>query len=165
MNFKGNLLLAMGRNDEALAAYDKALHITESSALSPAVKGVTTLFHHANVAAVAIAKGDLATARTESDAFAKGSAGNGNRFQNNLTHELAGRIALAGKQYDEAITELQQSNLQDPYNLYRLALAYQGKGDTGKARDYAGKAAHWNGLPALNYALVRSKAAQMAGTT
>jgi tetratricopeptide (TPR) repeat protein len=165
MNFKGNLLLAMGRNDEALAAYAKALHITETSALSPAVKGVTTLFHHANVAAVAIAKGDLATARTESDAFAKGSAGNGNRFQNNLTHELAGRIALAGKQYDQAITELQQSNLQDPYNLYRMALAYQGKGDTGKARDYANKAAHWNGLPALNYALVRSKAAQMAGTT
>jgi len=64
-----------------------------------------------------------------------------------------------------AITELQQANLQDPYNLYRMALAYQAKGDTGKARDYAAKAAHWNGLPALNYALVRSKAAQMAGTT
>ncbi len=156
LNFKGNMLLAMGRQDEALAAYDKALQITESSALSPAVKDLTRLFHHANVAGVAIAKGDLTTARTEADAFAKGSAANGNRFQTNLTHELAGRIAFARKQYDAAITELQQANLQDPYNLYRLALAYQGKGDTAKAREYASRAAHWNGLPALNYALVRS---------
>ena len=165
LNFKANMLLAMGRNDEALATFDKALQITQSSALSPAVKQATELFHHSSVAAVAIAKGDLTTARAEADAFAKGSAANGNQFQNRLTHELAGRIAFAEKQYDKAIAELEQANLQDPYNLYRLALAYQGKGDMAKARDYASRAAHWNGLPALNYALVRNKATQLAATT
>jgi hypothetical protein len=45
---------------------------------------------------------------------------------------LAGKIALAGKQYDEAITELQQSNLQDPYNLYRLAVGLSGQGRHGE---------------------------------
>jgi tetratricopeptide (TPR) repeat protein len=165
LNFKANMLLAAGRNDEALATFSRAMQITEGSALSPAVKQVTRLFYHSNVAAVAIAKNDLAMARAEADSFAQGSAANRNRFQIRLGHELAGRIALAADQYDAAIAELQQANLQDPYNLYRLALAWRGKGDMDKARDYAGQAATWNGLPLLNYALVRSKARQLAGTS
>ena len=162
LNFKANMLLAMGKNDEALATFDHALELVEGSGLAPGTKQVTRLFHHANVATVAIAKNDLATARSEAAEFTKGTEGNQNRFQLNLTHELAGRIALAANQYDAAIAELLQANLQDPYNLYRLSLAYKGKGDSAKASDYAGQAAHWNGLPALNYALVRNKAQQLA---
>jgi tetratricopeptide (TPR) repeat protein len=165
LNFKANMQLAMGKNDEALATFNHALQLTEASALAPQVKEATRLFNHSNLAAVAIARNDLATARSEADAFAKGTAANQNQFQLFLTHELAGRIALAANQYDTAIAELLRANLQDPYNLYRLALAYRGKGDTAKARDYAGQAAHWNGLPALNYGLVRTKATQLAATT
>jgi tetratricopeptide (TPR) repeat protein len=164
LNFKANMQLAMGKNDEALATFNHALQLTEGSALAPNVKDATRLFNHTNLAAVAIARNDLTTARSEADAFAKGTAANQNQFQLYLTHELAGRIALVANQYDTAIAELLRANLQDPYNLYRLALAYKGKGDTAKARDYAGQAAHWNGLPALNYALVRTKAAQLAAT-
>jgi tetratricopeptide (TPR) repeat protein len=162
LNFKANILLGMGKTDAALAAFDSALQVVETSSLPDGTKRLTRLFQHANVAAVAIARKDLDTARRESDAFAKEARQNPNRFQLNLTHELAGRIALAADQYDRAIAELLQANLQDPYNLYRLALAYKGKGDTAKTRDFADQAAHWNGLPALNYALVRAKASQLA---
>lgn len=164
LNFKANMLLAMGKNDEALATFNQALQLTEKSSLAAGAKRLTSLFHHVNVAAVAIARNDLATARSAAEEFRAGTAGTQNQFQLYLTHELAGRIALASNQYDSAIAELLQANLQDPYNLYRLALAYKGKGDTAKAKDYAGQAAHWNGLPALNYALVRSKAQKLTGT-
>ena len=73
-------------------------------------------------------------------------------------NELAGRIALAQKNYDKAITELQQANDQDPLNLYRISLAYQGKGDSAQAHEFAGKAADFDSLPQLNYAFVRTKA-------
>jgi hypothetical protein len=41
---------------------------------------------------------------------------------------------LAQKDYEKAITELQQANLQDPRNLYRLGQANDGKGDHAKAQ-------------------------------
>ncbi len=78
-------------------------------------------------------------------------------------HELDGRIALAEKDNDKAIAELEQANLQDPRNLYRLSLAYEAKGDTAKAQEFLTKAAAFNSLPQLNYAFIRAKAQKKAG--
>ena len=47
--------------------------------------------------------------------------------------EIAGRLALAEKRWDAAIAELDQANLLNPYNRYRLSQAYAGKGDAAKA--------------------------------
>jgi tetratricopeptide (TPR) repeat protein len=79
-----------------------------------------------------------------------------------LAHELAGRIALAQKDYDKAIAELEQANLQDPRNLYRLGQAYDAKGDHAKGQEFYGNAAKFNSLPALNYAFIRAKAKKQA---
>ena len=77
-------------------------------------------------------------------------------------HELEGRIALAEKDYGKAIAELEQANLQNPRNLYRLSLAYGGKGDTAKAQEYLVQAAGFNPLPQLDYAFIRGKAQRLA---
>jgi len=77
-------------------------------------------------------------------------------------HELAGRIALGEKDYETAITELQQANEQNPRNLFRLYQAYLGKGDNTKAQEYCSKAAGFNSLPQLNYAFIRVKAQKIA---
>ncbi len=71
---------------------------------------------------------------------------------------MAGRIALAQKDYADAIEQLKRANQQDPSNLYRLSLAYQAKGDATQAHEFARKAAEFNSLPQLNYAFVRVKA-------
>ena len=81
-----------------------------------------------------------------------------------LTHELAGRIALEEKNYDAAIAELARANQQNPDVLYLLGQAYQAKGDAAKAKDNFTKAAKFNSLPQLNYALVRSKAEKALAT-
>ena len=44
-----------------------------------------------------------------------------------------------------------------------MARAYDGKGDTAKARELYAQAAAFNSLPQLNYAFVRVKAQEMAG--
>jgi tetratricopeptide (TPR) repeat protein len=80
-------------------------------------------------------------------------------------HELAGRIALAEKDYATAIAELQQANDQNPRNLYRLYQAYQGKGDSAKAQEYCSQAAGFNSLPQLNYAFIRLKAQKIVAGT
>jgi tetratricopeptide (TPR) repeat protein len=71
-------------------------------------------------------------------------------------------IALAEKDYDKAIAELQQASQQNPQNLYRLSQAYQGKGDNAKAKEFATKAASFNSLPQINYAFIRTKAQKLA---
>jgi hypothetical protein len=56
------------------------------------------------------------------------------------------------------VAELQQANQQNPFDLFRLCQAYQGKGDAAKSKEFCSKAAGFNSLPQLNLAFVRTKA-------
>jgi tetratricopeptide (TPR) repeat protein len=165
LQFKGNILLEAGRTDEAAALFDRLLSATEGSNLPADVKRNARLFHHYNLGRVALAKKDLAAAAREADALREGASALGNPNLVRQAHELAGATALEAGKHAEAIAQLQQANLQDPYNLYRLALAHKGAGDRAKAQEFAAKAAGFNGLPQLNYAFVRAKAGELAGPT
>ena len=159
LQLKGNILLEMGRYDDAKKAYEEGLRMTTGDArLSQEAKDNAALFHHYNLARVAIGKKDFATAKTETETFRRGSEAAKNQNQIKQAHELAGMTSLAEKNYDAAIAELLQSNQQNPNNLYLLGEAYQGKGDAAKSKDLFTKAAKFNSLPQLNYAFVRAKA-------
>jgi tetratricopeptide (TPR) repeat protein len=164
LQLKGNILLEMGRFDDAKKAYEQSLKTTTDSNLSQDNKNNAALFHHYNLARVAIAKKDLATAKTETETFRKGAEAAKNANQVKQAHELAGRIALEEKNYDTAIAELGQANQQNPEVLYLLGLSYKGKGDAAKAKESFTKAAKFNSLPQLNYAFVRSKAERALAT-
>lgn len=158
LQLKGNILLAMDKYDDARAAYEQALKTTTDSGLSKEIKDNAARFQHYNLARVAIARKDLATAKTETDTFRQGVEAAKNANQLKQAHELAGRIALAEKNFDVAITELGQANQQNPDVLYLLGWAYEEKGDATKAKDNYRRAAKFNSLPQFNYALVRRKA-------
>jgi tetratricopeptide (TPR) repeat protein len=158
LQFKGNIMLEMGKPDEAMALFERSLKLTTDSDLSQEIKANATNFQHYNLARVAIAKKDLATAKTETEAFRSGTK---NPLQTKQVHELLGMIALEAKDYDAALAELQQANQQNPYDLYRQCQAYQGKGDAAKAKEFCTKAATFNSLPQLNLAFVRTKAAKV----
>lgn len=164
LQLKGNILLEMGKTDDAQKAYEQALKTTADSNLSKEVKDNTALFHHYNLARVAIAKKDLATAKTETETFRKGVEAAKNANQLKLAHELAGRIAIEEKNYDNAIAELGQANQQNPSILFLLGQTYQAKGDAAKAKASYTKAAKFNSLPQLNYAFIRSKAEKALAT-
>ncbi len=160
---KGNILLEMGKPDEARKQFESAARVVEGSDLSPEIKRNAALVLHLNLARVAVGKKDFAAATAEADEFRKGAEASKNPVQVKNAHELYGIIALAQKDYDKAIAELQQANQQNPQDLYRLCQAYQGKGDEQKAKEFCAKAADFNSLPLMNYALVRVKAKAGAG--
>jgi tetratricopeptide (TPR) repeat protein len=164
LQLKGNILLEMGRFDDARKAYEQALKMTTDSNLSANNKANAELFHHYNLARVAIAKNDLATAKTETETFRKGAEAAKNANQVKQAHELLGRIGLAEKNYDTAIAELGQANQQNPDVLYLLGESYKGKGDGTNAKASFTKAAKFNSLPQLNYAFVRTKAERALAT-
>jgi tetratricopeptide (TPR) repeat protein len=156
---KGNILLEAGKYDEAAKQFEHSLQLVEDSSLSQQIKDNAKLQHEFNLAAIGLGKKDYAGAKTHMEEFDQGAK---NPAQGRQSHELAGRLALAQKDYDKAIAELGQANLQDPRNLYRLGEAYRAKGDSAKAQEYFGQAAAFNSLPQLNYAFIRRKAEKMA---
>jgi tetratricopeptide (TPR) repeat protein len=159
--FMGNLLLEAGKPAEALKRFEQAVQIIQASRLDAEIKENAKLLHRYNAARVAVATRDLATAKREGDAFLQASQAAQNPFQIRLGHEVAGMIALEEKKYDGALKHLERANKQDPYNLYRIGLAYEGKGDAAKAKEMFRKAADFNQLPTLNSAFVRAKARKL----
>jgi tetratricopeptide (TPR) repeat protein len=158
LQLKANILLEAGKFEAAKQAFDQALKTTKDSGLSQQVKDNAERFSHYNFARVAISKKDLATAKTETETFRKGAETAKNANQLKQAHELAGRIALEEKNYDAALSEFGQANLQNPDVLYLMAWAYKAKGDAANAKTFFTKAAKFNSLPNLNFAFVRSKA-------
>jgi tetratricopeptide (TPR) repeat protein len=157
----GDVLLEAGKPEEARKRYLQALELVQQSDLSQEVKENTNLVHHYNLSRVAIRTGDLPGAKQHAAAYLKGVTAKKNDAQTKQAHELAGTIALAEKDFAQAIAELSQGNQQDAYTLYRMALAYQEKGDDAKAGELFQKVANQNSLPALNYSFVRAKAKRM----
>jgi tetratricopeptide (TPR) repeat protein len=162
LNLKGNILLETGKPADALAAFERSLKTIEGSSLSREIKDNNRRLIHFNRARVAIARKDFATAKTEAEEFQKGAEASNNPNQVKLAHELTGQIALAEKDWDKALAELQQANQQNPQNLYRMCQAHQGKGEKDKASELCSKAAGFNSLPQLNYAFIRGKAKSAA---
>jgi tetratricopeptide (TPR) repeat protein len=158
----GNILLAAGRTDAAAKKFWQARDLVDKSSLSDEVKEDTRLADHYNLARVALAKGDVAKAGAEAQAYESGARERQNGVRIRQAHELMGTIALQEKQFDQAVAHLAEANQQDPQVVYWTALAWQGKGDTAKARELAARAANAHVLPLATYAFVRQKARKMA---
>jgi len=158
----GNILVESERPDEAEERFKKAVQLVEGSDRSEEVKDNFRRGYLYNAARAALARGNLDEARTAAAEFRQRVEAINNPLQIKLAHQLAGMIALAEEDLDTALTELEQSNLQDPYNLYRLGLAYQDKGDRETARDHFRRAADFNALNNMNYAFIRHRARAMA---
>jgi tetratricopeptide (TPR) repeat protein len=158
---QGNILLEAGKCEPALKMFEKSVKLIQASNLSQEVKENSKRALLYNSARVAIMQQDLATARTKAEKFQQAVQAVNNPLQMFLYHELMGMIACAEKKYDAAIAEYNQANQQNPYILYRLALAYQGKGDTANCKTYSQRAAKFNALNNLNQAFIRTKAEKL----
>jgi tetratricopeptide (TPR) repeat protein len=157
----GDILLGGGRADEAAKRYQQSLALIQLSGLSAELKDNAKLADHYNLARVALAKGDTAKAKAEAQQYMSGAEATHDVGRIRLGHELAGTIALRERDFDGALDHLAQADQQDPYILYTMATAYQGKGDAAKAKEFANRAAEMHILPTIRYALVRAKAMKM----
>lgn len=158
----GIVLVNSGKPDQANRRFKEALDLQVNSNVSEEAKEDARLAHHYHLGLVALAKNDLAAAKSHATEYLKGADAKQNDLRTREAHQLAGRIAIAEKRFDDAISELKQADQQDPYVLYTSALAFQGKGDRAKAGELFKQAAESYTLPTLNYALIRAKAKKLA---
>jgi len=158
LNTMGHILLELGRSDEALRKYKQAAQLVEQSSLVQTIKDAEGHTYFYNAARAAVSQGKLATAKKHVEKYRDRTATANDPMQVKLSHELAGIIALAEREYQTALTELQLADLRDPYNLHRLAQAYQGLGDPQKSAEMEQEAATFYTDNNLNHALLRAKA-------
>lgn len=154
----GTVLLEIGKYDEAAAWYSKAGKLVVESDLPPGRKDNAKRMYLFNAARVDLRKGEVAAAAEMSKEFTTLVEAARNPYQIPLAHQLAGMVALEQGDYDGAIAELEQANTKSPYNMYRLARAYEGRGDDEKAGALCERAATFKGVNSLSYAFSKSKA-------
>lgn len=157
----GNILFEAGRYDDALTTFEKSVMLIEKANVTEEVKETTRRNNLYNQARVALMKGDLMLATKKSDEFTYKVDQIGNPLEVRLAHELKGMIALQQKDYKTAHANLAKANQQNPYNLYRMAVAYQGEGDKQSAKKMCEQAANFNALNSLNQAFAKHKAKRM----
>jgi tetratricopeptide (TPR) repeat protein len=157
----GNIYYEMKKFDKASKFYKDAVETVEASDLSEPVKDNARRFYLYNQARIALRKKDIKTARDKAGEFMNQAQSVNNTFQIWLANQIAGMIAIQEKDYEVAVKSLKRSNLQNPSNLYRLALAYEKLGNKEMAKDYCEQAATHNTLNSMQYAFVRHKAQKM----
>lgn len=151
-----DILLEAGRVDLAAARYTRAHAAIAASALSPEIKDDDALAAHYDRARVALARHQLAAARSEAEAYASGAAARKNDARIRQSHELNGLVALESREFDKSIAELAQADQENPAVLYAVSRAEAAKGNRSKAAALASQAAHVNILPTLPYAFTRA---------
>lgn len=153
----GNIYLEMGRPDEALSRYLKSMELVDATDLPQAVKDNGHTTHLSNIARVYALRGDFQKAKETASQFAKQVQANENPVQLMLVHQLNGIIALQEGEFQAAIDELTLASQMNPYNLFRIGMAYEALGDLEKATSYKQRAAELNVLNSMDQAIVLSK--------
>ena len=154
----GAIHFESGKYDLALQYFSKSLKIIEDSNLPDEIKrnsGFNYLFGEVMVHAK---QKKFKSALLGAEKFMNEAQRTNILNQIRNGHEIYGRIFFEMREYEKSVKELNQSNLQNPYNLYRLALAYEKIGDIENAKSFLKKTVKFNSFLNLNYAFCRNKA-------
>jgi len=154
----GNLLMETGQCDDAKTKYKESYMLMKDSKLSQDVIDNAKRGYYYNISRAALRSNDVQFAKARTKQYEKMVLAINNPFQIKQLHELKGTIALIEKNYGKAVKELEKSNLQNPYNIYRIAQALEGQDKRNEAEKYYKLAANFNALNNMNHAFIREEA-------
>jgi aminopeptidase len=152
------------RNAESAKLHEAASHFTEARLAGTQTtlpEETRTAYEQALLARdvdMAIRSDDLATAKRTAEKYRQIAYARKIKSEIETSHELAGIIAVAENKLQDAVMELNRSNLHDPRNLYRLVEVYDALGDKVMANDVRQRIAAFNET-GINYAFVRRMSA------
>ena len=151
-----------GREKEALEYFQNATAMVQSSSASDKIKKLNRHVSNFNIGRAYEAMGDIENAKKHAAIFREVATSIQSGFQMKQSHQLDGLIALREGDFDNAIKELQQTNLLNPYNNFYLGKAYEAKGNIAAAKAHYEEAGYCNSPNAGPQACVRAKALKQA---
>jgi len=150
------------------AAVEQALKQLEPLLMQQADEAANPAFKRGQQAQIAYLegwwaarRGDYAAAQKQADRINQLLAPDANPRKLEPMHQLEGFIALYQSKYQDAAAHFRKGNLLDPYVKYHLAVATEGAGDVGQAKQMFREIADYN-FNALGFALIRKDALQKA---
>jgi len=160
LHLAGDILLEAGRTNEATARFGRQASVLDRASAPEEVKAAGRRDARFDRGRVALAKGELAAARSERDALLREATAAKAPASLFRAHELAGLIAIAEHDVTAAVAALEQADPRDPRARYRLATALEATGDTVKAQNGFADVAGWNAInPDLAFVQSRAKVA------
>lgn len=155
------ILIEMGDYEQALRKNQAALEAIENDPeQNDRARAFTRVFAYYGEGVVAARTKRFSVARSQVQKMEKVLVSlNTPPFFMRRLHELKGIIALEQEQYDTALAEFEQADPTEAYNMYRMAIAFEGKGDQQQSRELLNQVIKYNSALNLNYSFVRHKAA------
>jgi tetratricopeptide (TPR) repeat protein len=160
LNFMGNILLANGAVDEALARFRESVQMAESADIPDEVQEAARRNHLFDAARCSLAAGDVEAATTMAAQYAEAVAVYDVRFEVQQSHELNAMLEIANGDDQAALLELDQANQLNPRVMLLRAQALQRMGDVDDARAALLGLVDFNQLN-INLAYERPKAQKM----
>jgi tetratricopeptide (TPR) repeat protein len=157
---KAEVLLEFGKLDDSRDKMILANKIIDSANFSDDLRNNFQRRYLYNSTRLMVEKSQINQAKEFAAELSKVLKKNDNPLLMTYNHSLSGIIAFAEQDYDKAIAELKQSNLEDPYNQYRLAMVYQAKGEKESAIEKYEEVLKYNGLVSIVYVIIRQRAEQ-----
>ena len=158
LNFIALILLENEQIEQAGKTWQKMHQLVQQTSRAEDVKNIWYRAYLYGLTRIAIELNDFEQAVKNQKAFLQAAEKAGNSFQVRVSHQLAGLIYMQQKKYIQAIAELQQANRQNAYDQFRLAMAYEGNGDTANALQNYHDTANANLFNNANYAFCRKRA-------
>jgi len=153
----GDLLLDLGRADEAAEAYRAALLAVERSSLPAPVRDALLARQSSHEARVALARGDVTAAQAKALEYRERAARAQSDAEGTRQQELMAEIRLRAGDAQTAARMLQRLLPGGPRTAWLLARALIESGHPGRAVPYCRQAAQFN-APDPAWAFVRTRA-------
>ena len=154
------ILFEFGEFEQAAQLLDRSKKMMDESSLdSVRVRNLTEGYLF-NAARLSIKMGKIDEAKKYTNDLFNLIQNSENQRLFTYHHSLLGLIALKENDYNRAIAEFKQSNLEDAFNRYRLGIAYEKSGDKEAAIKELESVITDNGLASINYVMIRNRAEQ-----
>ncbi len=154
----GFLYIAMDKVNDAEKSFLSSQELIENSSLSSQIQYNASKNNLINFAILDIIKNKSTNAHNKIDEFFEYATSQNNPNLVRLGNQLYAMLAYQEGKYQSAIDYFRRSNQNNPFNIYRMALAYEKIGDNEKAQSYFQKAANANLVSNRNYSYIRKKA-------
>jgi len=154
-NLEGFILTELGQPEKGMKKFKAAAKLIDSSNLPEKIKTNLTLNNRLNICYSLTANNKISDAEKEAMACEQmvEKRSNPNEIQN--LHGTLALLEMKKGNYEEAINHFEKTDLTNsPYNMQKLAMAYEKMGNTQMANQYFNKVkeANQNGI---GYALIR----------
>lgn len=155
--WRAQVAVETGQVSEAAGHLKNAATANENSMLGEGARGSNAVTIGLSEAIVLATGKDFAGADKQLGIIRSMVDKRGSQSELRAYHMAAGQVEILKGNYDRALALLKQGPSENPMNMYRMAVAFERKGNSAEAHEMYKSVVHWNwtGFP---YAITRPQA-------